>query len=98
MAIGNKVAIVGGAYNPPHQGHIEGCEAVAPLFDEVWMMPCFAHTFNKKVASSVHRLAMCNLLEFKHKNIKVSSYELDHAITRGTINLLDALSGSYPTT
>src|SRR5512146_179286 len=54
-ALGRKVrcAILGGAFDPVHNGHIELAQFVldAGQFDELWLMPCWKHLFGKKMAN-----------------------------------------------
>src|SRR5262249_49056384 len=40
-----KVALLGGAFDPIHRGHIEVAAEVLRLdgVDEVWLMPCYEH-------------------------------------------------------
>ncbi len=58
-----KVAVVGGSFNPPHQGHVALVQLLlhSKSFDEVWMIPCLAHAFGKKMAPFEDRLRMCEL-------------------------------------
>jgi nicotinate-nucleotide adenylyltransferase len=56
-----RVALFGGSFNPPHVGH-----QLASLYvletaavDELWLVPCFKHPFDKTLVSFEHRLAMC---------------------------------------
>lgn len=77
-----KVAIVGGAFNPPHVGHIgvaKVCLDAVNVFDEVWLMPCFKHMFGKKMADYEHRLEMCRLATESDLRIRVSDFERDLA-------------------
>jgi nicotinate-nucleotide adenylyltransferase len=57
------VALFGGSFNPPHLGHSAICRW---LFDEmkvdgVWVIPCYIHPFEKKLAPFEHRVVMCRL-------------------------------------
>lgn len=71
-----KIAILGGSFDPPHNGHVKIAEnVIAKLnFDQVWLMPCFAHAFGKKLSNPADRLAMTMLLETK--TIQTSDYEI----------------------
>lgn len=74
-----KVAILGGAFNPIHDGHIQLAQFVLNTsgeFDEVWLMPANNHMYNKEMASPEHRLKMCELAAKKDARIKVFDYEI----------------------
>ena len=76
-----KVAILGGAFNPIHNGHIQLAQFVLNAsgeFDEVWLMPANNHMYNKDMASPEHRLKMCELAAKKDARIKVFDYEIAH--------------------
>lgn len=71
-----KIAILGGSFDPPHNGHVKIAESVILKlgFDQVWLMPCFAHAFGKNLADAKDRFSMAALLETK--TIQVSDYEI----------------------
>lgn len=73
-----KVAILGGAFDPIHKGHIQLAQFVlntSGRFDEVWIMPCYKHMFGKKMASFEDRFKMCEIAASVDGRIKVSDYE-----------------------
>src|SRR5512146_215517 len=55
-----RVALFGGSFNPPHVGHqllalyVLETEPV----DELWLVPCWRHPFEKELAPFEHRLRM----------------------------------------
>ena len=59
-----KIALLGGAFDPPHQGHQTMIEQLFALFgfDEVWLIPCYSHPFDKSMTSPADRLAMTKIL------------------------------------
>ncbi len=71
-----RIAILGGSFDPPHNGHVKIAESVISKlkFDQVWLMPCFAHAFGKNLTSAKDRFAMTVLLETK--TIQTSDYEI----------------------
>ena len=74
-----KVAILGGAFNPIHNSHIQLAQFVlnaAGEFDEIWLMPCANHMYNKDMVSPEHRLKMCELAAKKDARIKAFDYEI----------------------
>ena len=44
-----KIAILGGAFDPPHTGHLIVAEQIREYLklDEVWLMPVYSHPFSK---------------------------------------------------
>lgn len=89
-----KIGIYGGAFNPPHQGHIEVAELASQYLDEVWIMPCYKHNYGKNMLNGHHRLNMCNLT-FNHNKIKVSNFEIENNISGGTYVLANILKNKY---
>lgn len=74
-----KVAILGGAFNPIHEGHIQIAKFVlnaSGKFDEVWLMPAYNHMYNKDMVSAEHRLKMCEIAAKCDNRIKVFDYEI----------------------
>jgi nicotinate-nucleotide adenylyltransferase len=58
-----RVAFFGGSFNPPHVAHqllaLYVLETAA--VDELWLVPCCKHPFEKALAPYQHRLRMCEL-------------------------------------
>ena len=71
-----KVALFGGAFDPPHIGHQRVAEEIIKreVADEVRFVPVKNHAFDKKMSSAEHRLAMCTLIT--NGQIGVETYEL----------------------
>ena len=89
-----KVAILGGAFDPPTLGHIALAKFVldaSKTFDEVWLMPCNKHMYNKKMQSAEHRLEMCRIAASVDPRIKVFDYEIKHNLRGETYNFVKRL-------
>ena len=74
-----RVAILGGAFDPIHKGHIQLAQFVlntSGQFDEVWLMPNFRSISGKEMVSAEHRLKMCELAAKVDNRIKVFDYEI----------------------
>ncbi len=89
-----KVALLGGAFNHPTRAHIDVAKLVLKFskeFDEVWLVPCARHMYNKKMASSEDRLEMCRLAALEDDRIKVSDYEIANNLAGETYNFMKRL-------
>lgn len=92
-----KVAILGGAFDPITQGHIALAKFVldtSRTFDEVHLMPCAAHMYNKKMAPAELRLQMCKLAAEQDGRIKVNDFEIANELSGETYNLVNRLQGT----
>jgi nicotinate-nucleotide adenylyltransferase len=56
-----NIALFGGSFNPPHEGHLEIVRRVATdkSIDEVWVLPVWKHPFRKKLPNFLKRLKNC---------------------------------------
>jgi nicotinate-nucleotide adenylyltransferase len=89
-----KIAILGGAFNPVTEAHIQVAEFVlnsTKLFDEVWIMPCYSHIYGKDMVSPKHRINMCELAIAHNPKIKVFNYEIKNKFSGKTYDLFHKL-------
>jgi len=89
-----KIAILGGAFDPPHLGHYELAKEVlkAELADQIWYMPAGYHVYDKKMAPTLDRLYMCWLNRaLDQRNVEVSPYEMAQRLDGATWSLMNAL-------
>jgi len=96
QAYGRKlsVAILGGAYDPIHVGHVAVAEFLlnfSSTFDQVWIMPCYKHMYDKGMVSPEHRLEMCRLATRHDRRIKVFDYEIKNKLGGETYHLVKRL-------
>jgi len=91
-----KIAILGGSFDPPHLGHLAVAQQVIQLLsiDQVWLMPCFSHAFDKRLSPAKQRLAMCKLLQTK--NILVSDLEIQKTGISYSWETLNFLKQKFP--
>lgn len=90
-----KIALYGGAFNPPTKGHQQLAELISNYFDEVWIMPCNNHLFKPNLISNENRLYMLNLIDFKKENIIISDFEIKSKLTGKLYETLEILKTIY---
>jgi len=96
-SLGRKinVAILGGAFNPIHKGHIQLAQFVlntSGVFDEVWLMPAYNHMYNKDMVDAEKRLEMCEIAAQCDHRIKVFDYEIKNKLKGETYYFFKRLS------
>jgi nicotinate-nucleotide adenylyltransferase len=102
-----NITLFGGAFNPPHLGHLivvqQAFELITDM-DELWILPCYRHTFQKHLAPTKHRLEMTKLLlkEFAtrrsalKKSIKIDTTEIDYKLSGETYEATKIFKRKYP--
>lgn len=90
-----NISLFGGAFNPPHLGHLMIAQQVLDFTDtdEVWFLPNYNQSPPKPVASTEDRLAMTRLLSIP--KTKVSTIEIDNKLDGETIHILPFLSKEH---
>lgn len=90
-----SIAIMGGTFDPIHNGHLVTAEAVRHRFqvDKVIFMPTGnpAHKANQTVTHNEHRYLMTVLATMRNQNFDVSRIEIDRPGKTYTIDTIDAL-------
>lgn len=86
-----NIGLLGGAFNPPHLGHVMIAQQVLDFTDcdQVWFLPNFGQMPPKPVIEVSHRLAMTKLLSLSCT--RVSILEIENKLNGDTINLLPLL-------
>lgn len=86
-----NIGLFGGAFNPPHLGHVMIAQQVLDFTDtdEVWFLPSFGQIPPKPVESATHRLIMTKLLVLPRT--RVSTIEIEHSLDGDTVHLLSHL-------
>jgi len=98
-----RIAIFGGAFDPPTIGHSIVIETVRHHVDEVWVLPAFNHFHGKEMTDFLERFAMCEIafddLLFYDDYVSLHMHEYtDRNNTDGTaFNLLKNLDAKYGT-
>jgi nicotinate-nucleotide adenylyltransferase len=95
-----KIAILGGTFDPIHNGHLAAAQSVAITFqvDEVHFVPAFSppHKHVQQITSPFHRFAMVALATDPIDRFRTSTIEVDALEKRYTVQTLEAMKRSYP--
>ena len=92
-----QVGILGGSFNPPHIGHVAIAEyALKKGMEEVWVLPCFQHPFEKELLPFETRFKMCQLAFSKIKSVSVLSMEKKLGGVSYTYRTVQNLIKQYP--
>lgn len=98
MGKSKNIAVFGGSFNPPHEGHFEIVRRLAArkTVDEVWVVPVYRHVFDKKMPPFAARLKACRRF-FKPlgSKVKVKDFEKRRGGTSYTIDLLNFLKKKF---
>jgi len=95
-----KIGILGGTFNPPHQGHLiianEVCHALK--LDQVWFMPNQEPPHKKKAggASNEDRISMLEMAIKGNIFFKIETIELDREGPSYTVDTMKILAARHP--
>jgi nicotinic acid mononucleotide adenylyltransferase len=97
------VAILGGAFDPPHLGHLilAACSLKLCFSKEVWLMPSPDRpdkTMNRSLKERVHlaQRAISRLNSEYQKKVSVSLFEANLGTFRGSLHLMENLAKIFP--
>jgi nicotinate-nucleotide adenylyltransferase len=95
-----RIAILGGTFDPIHNGHLAAAQSVAETFlvDEVHLVPAFSppHKQSRGITSPFHRFAMVALATVSVDRFRTSTIEVDALERRYTVETLEAMKKAYP--
>jgi nicotinate-nucleotide adenylyltransferase len=96
------IVLFGGAFNPPHLGHLIVIQQALELIDtqELWLLPDNLGSFGKKLIPPHHRLKMCQLLiqqlpEKVQLQTKLETTLIDQNLTNQTYDYFQILKQKY---
>jgi nicotinate-nucleotide adenylyltransferase len=95
-----RIAILGGTFDPIHNGHLAAAHSVAETFqvDELQFVPAFTppHKSSHGITSPFHRFAMVALATISIERFRTSTIEVDALEKRYTVDTLESLKKSNP--
>ena len=95
-----KTAIYGGAFNPPHNGHIHLALSINDIydFDRIILIPTGnpVHKSDNEFVSDADRLNMCELIADDNSIFEVSDIEIKSNEKSYTYNTVQKLKEKYP--
>lgn len=94
-----KVALLGGSFDPVHNGHIAMADAALEKLgvDEVWLIPASQSPLKSRILTQgSKRLAMLRLVCQHHPQFRICDVELKRHGVSYTIDTLKTLHDQYP--
>jgi nicotinate-nucleotide adenylyltransferase len=95
-----RIAILGGTFDPIHNGHLRAAQTVADAFaiDEVHFIPAFTppHKSRTGITSAFHRFAMVALAIAGSRRFHLSTIEVDRLELRYSVDTLELMHERYP--
>lgn len=95
-----KIGVLGGAFNPPHVGHLLLAEQVGKQLelDEVWFMPVAQRHYDQEgtEVDVLHRLEMVKLAIKDNELFKLQPYELLHGGKLFTVDTMRYFRQLFP--
>ncbi len=97
MSNHEKIAILGGSFNPITGAHIEIARYVFYRSDIscVWLMPCNNHLQKTGLEAFEHRFNMCEIAAKSFDFIKVSNWELTKGLDGSAYSLISKIKEDY---
>lgn len=94
-----RVALYGGAFNPPHLAHLFAVQYLLTCshVDQVWVMPSAQHAFGKNMAPFELRYLMLQRTLKDLSRVHISRFEYEvNTLSGKTYDTLHALDHHYP--
>ena len=95
-----RIAVLGGTFDPIHNGHLAAAQSVAEAFqvDEVHFVPAYSapHKQSHDSTSAFHRFAMVALATMPFARFRPSTIEVEALQKRYTVDTLELMRRTYP--
>lgn len=95
-----RVAVYGGAFDPPHLVHVFTVSWLLQRadLDEIWLLPAAAHAFGKKLAPFEDRVGMLTAIAqaLGSPRVRICSIENEISLSGRTFDTLWALQERHP--
>lgn len=95
-----KVGIMGGTFDPIHNGHLATADAVMDSLklDQVLFIPAARppHKRGRHIADTHHRLAMTVIATCSNPHFRVSTVEIDRSGPSYAVDTVDSLKNNFP--
>src|SRR5690625_5162889 len=94
-----KIGILGGAFDPPHLGHLHIAHEVQKTYhlDEIWFIPTYIAPHKETAeTSAIDRAKMVKLMIKENKSFRIQTIELERKGKSYTIDTLQHLQQLYP--
>ena len=95
----NRIGILGGTFNPPHNGHLLMAELVreSMKLDEIWLLPASVPPHKQETSTSaVLRAEMAQLAAGTNEYFSVQNIELKRTGVSYTFDTIKILKERYP--
>lgn len=92
-----KVALFGGSFNPFHKMHLLIVKRILAekFVDEVWIIPCKIHAFDKELIGSDKRTEMISLATGNLDKVKINPIEIEKDNISFTSETIKTLKEKY---
>ena len=98
MTVRRRIGVMGGTFDPIHNGHLVAASEVASAFklDEVIFVPTGSPYLKQNVTSAEHRYLMTVIATASNPRFKVSRIDIDRGGDTYTVDTLSEMKEIYP--
>ena len=98
MTVKRRIGVMGGTFDPIHNGHLVAASEVASAFklDEVIFVPTGSPYLKETVTSAEHRYLMTVIATASNPSFKVSRIDIDRGGDTYTVDTLSEMKELYP--